>query len=524
MARSLQSEVSEMNAPIFRPIQLVTLGFLATVVVALLVGVGLSLWELRRLQETHEHLERMDDFGRAHLRVERRLVAIVRSDDAPTALPQLTGPIEELISTSHFLHPETPRRLEAFRTGLVQAIPAGRAAIFESITSFHEIANAEHEREQQLLSDLHHQTDARLELQLAAVIALFAVGVVLVPVTRRRFIKPLDAFGRQLTQLASGDFTPASLDEVDPLVLPLHRNLNDLASRLQELEAQHHAHTESLEEEVRAATQALLEQQHSLTRAERLAATGELAASVAHELRNPLAGIQMTLSNLLRDLEDPDLRERVELVLDEVGRLTQLLNRLLDASRHSPEPAREVMLSEVVGEILDLTRYQIPASVHLESWIEAGLTCRVPEDRLRQALLNLILNSATALGEDGGKVRIEAVRDGEQVRISVLDDGPGFPPTLLEDGIRPFFSTHQRGTGLGLAMVQRFARDAGGSVELSGLDPHGARVSLLVPTGTGSDRETCGSPDLGLALASRQATRSGIQASLAWHSWPTPCC
>src|SRR5262249_51814436 len=156
-------------------------------------------------------------------------------------------------------------------------------------------------------------------------------------------------------RLSRGEFTPMPLEEVDPLVLPLHRQFNDLVSRLRKLEEAHQARADSLEAEVRTATRALLEQHRSLSRAERLAATGELAASVAHELRNPLAGIQMTLSNLRADLTDPELVERVDLVVNEVTRLSRLLNEMLDASRHAPEPARTVKLAQLVDEVLTLT-------------------------------------------------------------------------------------------------------------------------------------------------------------------------
>jgi len=234
---------------------------------------------------------------------------------------------------------------------------------------------------------------------------------------------------------------------------------------------------------VRAATRALLEQQRSLARAERLAATGELAASVAHELRNPLAAIHLALQNLRGEMRDADLSLRVDRVVQEVERLTRLLNQLLDASRHAPEPSREIQLAGLVAELLELTRHQLPTTIALENRVEPSLTCRLPQDRLRQSLLNLLLNAAAALGE-AGVITIAARREGEKIRIEVSDDGPGFAAEIIDGGIRPFASTREQGTGLGLAIVRRFARDMGGEVTLSNCTPHGARVTLLLPSQT----------------------------------------
>jgi signal transduction histidine kinase len=287
-----------------------------------------------------------------------------------------------------------------------------------------------------------------------------------------------------LNRLAGGEFSPAPEDErVDPFVLPLHRQFNALAHRLQELEASHRARAASLEAEVRMTTRQLLEQQRNLARAERVAATGEFAASVAHELRNPLAGIQMTLNNLRAELNDAELTERVDLVVAEVGRLSRLLTELLDAGRpHAPEPARPLRLAEVVDDMLALTRCQLTPEIRLTNRVDPALTCRLPADRLRQALLNLILNGAGALGEAGGEIVIEAKQEGRMLRITVSDDGPGFPPELIAQGIRPYFSTRERGTGLGLAMVRRFTSDVGGSLEIANRQPRGAQVTLVVPT------------------------------------------
>ena len=449
------------------------------------MALGISAWltarEQDRLRDARAHLQEMHEFHRIHLVVVRRLVTWVgSSDERAVSSEEVSHHIDDLISLS--LNPETPEKLEALRLRLRQATTAEGGQLSELLIMFQEVGLTERASEAQLLASLEEQTGTQLHYELAAPIAILAVGVLLVPMMRRRIIKPLAGFGRQLSHLAAGEFTPTPLDDADPVLLPLHRKFNDLVRRLQELEAEHQARAESLQEEVRAATRALLEQQRSLARAERLAATGEFAASVAHELRNPLAGIQMTLSNLRADIQDPELIERVELVANEVTRLTRLLNEVLDASRHAPEPPRPVHLATLVDDMVTLTRCQLAPEIRLESAIDADLICRLPQDRLRQALLNVILNAATALGDNGGTVRISAAQQDDRVRISVVDDGPGFPPELLDSGILPFFSTRERGTGFGLAMVRRFARDLGGDIELANCRPHGASVTLVLPS------------------------------------------
>jgi signal transduction histidine kinase len=269
---------------------------------------------------------------------------------------------------------------------------------------------------------------------------------------------------------------------VEPLLQPLFRNCNALVTRLGELEEEHRSRAESLEEEVRIATRALLEQQ-SLARAERLTATGELAASVAHELRNPLASVQMALHNLRREATDPDLIRRVDLMNAELTRMGRLLGEILSKARHEPECPRTIRLAELVEQLVGLVRYQLPRHVVVECDVPADPTCRAPEDSLRQALLNLVLNAAQAIGERQGAIRISATADGDVLELSVVDDGTGFPESLLENGVRPFSSSRDHGTGLGLAIVQRFACDVDGTVALANHEPHGGSVTLRIPCG-----------------------------------------
>ena len=468
-----------MNASIFRPLRLATLLFLLPVAMGIVVSSVLTAREEHRLYDAHAQLQRLYDFDRVRLLVASRLVAVATGTLDPPGREQTVRQIDQLIELSS--DPDTPAKLRALRVTVLRGGP-GRDELLQTLVLFHDVTTAEHARKTGILADLEQQSATQFRLELMVPLTLLVIGVLLFPLAQHRLIRPLDAFGRQLANLADGNFTPAPVDDrVQPFLLPLHRQFNELASRLQHLEAAHRERAALLEAEVRVATAQLLDQQRTLGRAERLAATGELAASVAHELRNPLAGLQMTLSNLRDELGTPELVERVDLMIAEVARLGRLLNEVLDTARHAPEPSRPIQLAQLIDDMIALLRYQLEEGIRLENGVNAALTCRLPADRVRQALLNLILNAAGALGERGGTIRVDAAAQGSTVHIAVTDDGPGFPPEVLDSGIRSFFSTRERGTGLGLAMVRRFARDLGGTLELANIEPHGARVILVLP-------------------------------------------
>ena len=471
---------ARMNPSIFRPLRLATLIFLIPIALGILVSSLLTAREERRLYDAHSQLQRLYEFDYVRLQVASRLVAVATGTADPPGREQAVRQIDRLIELSS--DPDTPPRLRALRLTVQRGGPNTQEEVTQTLILFHEVTTAEHARKTGILADLEQQSASQFRLELIVPLSLIAIALLLFPLAQQRLLRPLDAFGRQLARLADGNFTPAPVDDrVQPFLLPLHRQFNELASRLQQLEALHRERAAMLEAEVRIATAQLLDQQRTLGRAERLAATGELAASVAHELRNPLAGIQMSLSNLRSEIDAPDLVERVDLITAEVARLGRLLNEVLDSARHVPEPARPIQLGRLVDEMLALTRYQLAENIRLENGVDASITCRMPADHLRQALLNLILNAAGALSDRGGTIHIDAALQNETLRIAVRDDGPGFPPELLAGGIRPFFSTRDRGTGLGLAMVRRFARDVGGTLELANVEPHGARVTLVLP-------------------------------------------
>jgi two-component system NtrC family sensor kinase len=182
-------------------------------------------------------------------------------------------------------------------------------------------------------------------------------------------------------------------------------------------------------------------------------------------------------------LGSPEYNERIDMVTGEIDRIITMQNTLLDHSRHKPEPSRDITIARTVRDLMELMRYQLPTQVRLEQRIPGDIVCRLPEALFRQSLLNLFLNAWQALGEQEGRITIEAVLNDGMLRLDVRDDGPGFPRDLLEYGIRAFITHRAGGTGLGLSMVQRFARALGGSVTLSNREPHGACVTLELPCG-----------------------------------------
>lgn len=192
-----------------------------------------------------------------------------------------------------------------------------------------------------------------------------------------------------------------------------------------------------------------------------MAAIGEVAAELAHEIRNPIAGIQVAFNNLRREITDERLRERMDLIGSELKRLAKLLSSMLDQSRHSPEPVSQFDLSGLTHDLATLTRYQIAEDIQISMDIPENLLVNLPESGLRQALLNLLLNAADAFEDDSGNIHISAFKDDLGLHINVLDDGPGFSQDMLDHGIRPFRTSRQKGTGLGLAMVQRFVKAVG---------------------------------------------------------------
>jgi two-component system NtrC family sensor kinase len=447
-------------------------------------GLGWLAWQhLGDLDGIGEQVEVTTRIQAIGIRLQRALVAHLADVTAinPDVLAELRQEVGAVRELGTYLHDRTGPRLDRLHRVLEAGAELTKADLAGALALVEQIVVDESALQTEMLDRTRAEARLELEMATAVLISLLVVGVLGVGLVSRRIVRPLMGLRNMFDRLGSGDFSPLSLERVDPSLKPLFENYNRLVARLEELEEEHHTRAKSLEGEVRVAAQTLLEQQRTLAHSERLAAVGEVAASLAHELRNPLAGVHMTLSNLRGELGDPDLEQRLGLAMQELDRLTGLLNERLSEARHSPEPASPLRLRSLVDDLLSLLRYQVPEKIRLEADVADGFDCALPRDRLRQALLNLVLNAVHVLAQGPGTVRISASREASRLAIEVSDDGPGFPPELVESGPRPFVTRRERGTGLGLAIVRRLALDLGGEVCLENLKPRGARVRLVLP-------------------------------------------
>jgi two-component system, NtrC family, nitrogen regulation sensor histidine kinase NtrY len=235
-------------------------------------------------------------------------------------------------------------------------------------------------------------------------------------------------------------------------------------------------------------------------RAERVLAWGQMARQVAHEVKNPLTPIKLSIQHVRRAWEDrhPDfeaiLIRNADAMLSEIERLAGIAQSFsrFGAPGENVAPLAEVSVAQVVDEVMALYGGSV-ARVRFEQHVEPGLPSVVARGaELKEVLVNLLENARLA-GGDGTRVAIEARRgEGDTVVVSVVDDGSGIPADVLPRIFEPQFSTRSTGTGLGLAIVQRLVRSWGGSVSVESVHGEGTTVSVTLRGWTERRRDEAG--------------------------------
>jgi PAS domain S-box-containing protein len=239
----------------------------------------------------------------------------------------------------------------------------------------------------------------------------------------------------------------------------------------------------------------LLEEE--VARARTLATIGEVAAEVAHEVRNPLGGIKGFASLLRRDLEaDPKALALIDRILEGIEALERIVGDLLESGKPATLSLERVDLASELARMVDIfdkaARGEGKHIVFDTAFAERPFYCKVDRVRLTQAVANLVRNAADAVG-DSGRVAVRAYAGGpaspgtpgntarEYLIIEVADTGPGVADDVIDKIFSPFFTTKSQGNGLGLAAVRRAAALHGGEVRYTKGEPGGSRFLVEIP-------------------------------------------
>ncbi|MFQ5494759.1 MAG: protoglobin domain-containing protein [Phycisphaerae bacterium] len=275
----------------------------------------------------------------------------------------------------------------------------------------------------------------------------------------------------------------ADIPEVSAKLDSLHKLLMfDLAVMLE-------SYKDSYAEDIRRSERTTMEEK--LTRAEHLAQIGQLAASLAHEIKNPLAGISGAIQVIrggmpAQHAHRPILTE----ILGQIGRLDATVKDLLQYARPTPPKQTKVALGAVVKRVLTVLRRE-PA------FEKVGISYDRPpvepvidadDGQLEQLLMNLLINAAHA-SQGGGVVQLGLMQNRKSVKLIVRDHGKGMPPDVRERAFEPFYTTKTRGTGLGLSICRRIVEAHDGRIEIDSAPNEGTTVTVTLPQAEPAETE-----------------------------------
>ncbi|MGQ9853907.1 MAG: sensor histidine kinase, partial [Candidatus Oleimicrobiaceae bacterium] len=247
----------------------------------------------------------------------------------------------------------------------------------------------------------------------------------------------------------------------------------------------------------------IVEAQERLIRSARLASMGELAAGVAHEINNPLAGVLTYLKLIQKKLAADQVprddlakfRQYLQTMEHETIRCADIVKNLLEFARPSEPSITPLSVEEIIKKSLFLVRHQIALqNINVVEGYEEGLPPIMADSKqMQQVLLNLVINAAQAMPE-GGELRISAYhahdRDSHVV-IEIQDTGVGIPPENLPRIFDPFFTTkaNQKGTGLGLSVVSSIVAKHGGRIDVESMVGKGSTFRVFMPTKNMADTQ-----------------------------------
>jgi signal transduction histidine kinase len=318
-----------------------------------------------------------------------------------------------------------------------------------------------------LLVTISLEHPARHQVRVVAIAGAVIIFAVIVGVMTILLQHPLRELQEKIARVREGDLNVSlSFANRNDDIGDLARDFNEMVRQLRE----------SREE-----IQRLYRTQ--MSRAEHLATLGELATGLAHEIRNPLAGIAGVMDIIGRDLpETSPAREVLSEVRQQILQIKRILSDLLETARPKVPDFRPADLNATAERAVALARQQItsqPIEIKFTKHHDLPL---VEHDagQIQQVLVNLLLNAIQAIN-DAGNIRVRVGSEDGFATISISDTGRGIPPEHLANIFRPFFTTKKKGTGLGLSLVSRIGEGHGGRVEVSSTPGEGSQFTVWLP-------------------------------------------
>ena len=309
---------------------------------------------------------------------------------------------------------------------------------------------------------------------------------------QRLVVRPVADLVAATRSVAAGDFTQElRVTRSGSELGALERAFNDMQAALSTARAERQALLGTLEQQVEERTAALKEAQAQLVQSEKLSSLGRLAASIAHEINNPLAGILTYAKLLVRMLDAEPVDEatrttsvkHLKLVQRETERCTAIVRNLLDFARQRPLSLKEVDAAAVLEEAVSLVGHQAKLQgLTIERHVEAVPAIKADFGQLRQAFVNIMLNGCEAM-QQGGTLTIisRPSADRNYVDTTFTDTGSGIPPDRLAKIFDPFFSTKEKGTGLGLSVVYGIVERHNGTIAIQSQLGVGTTVTVKLP-------------------------------------------
>ena len=322
----------------------------------------------------------------------------------------------------------------------------------------------------------------------------------------RRFIhRPIRSIRDTMVRAGAGDFT-ARAEQIRPDEIgTVAAGLNDMLRRLQDFHDALQDRVDDATAELRVRNEELVESyqrvfalREALARAEQLAAVGQMAAIVAHQVGTPLNLISGYVQMLQEEASgSPKTAERLAIVQDQIAKVASVVRTLLDHSRR-PADRAPADIGSLLSRVADVARPKLDASgIELALDIEANLPALwVDSEQLELAILNLITNSLDAMPH-GGSLAIRASRTTSGVRIEITDTGTGIPKTLLPRIFQPWVTTKGtgRGTGLGLSITHDVVQRHGGTIAVWSEHGRGATFTIDLPALPAPETPNVQNPD-----------------------------